>query len=275
MGAPPSLPLLTRASRPLTFEITAVNEKGETLPISIACEHPLTLYVDKREVVTLMTLGAWPEALAIGYIRNQRLVDSVEQIASVHVDWEVNAVAVTTRDGLGDAAQRMEKRTVTTGCGQGTMFGDLMQDVDNIRLSSDARLTQERLFALTQEVRQLQTIHKRAGAVHGCALVRNGADGVEVLMFIEDVGRHNAVDAIAGRMWLEGLDGGDKIFFTTGRLTSEMVIKAAQMGVPFLVSRNGVTQMGWEIARQTGITLIGRAQGRHYLVYTGAERFSR
>jgi len=275
MGAPPSLPLLTRASRPLTFEITAVNEKGETLPVSIACEHPLTLYVDKREVVTLMTLGAWPEALAIGYMRNQRLVDSVEQIASVHVDWEVNAVAVTTRNGLGGAAERMEKRTVTTGCGQGTMFGDLMQDVDNIRLPSDARLTQERLFALTQEVRQLQTIHKQAGAVHGCALVRNGADGMEVLMFIEDVGRHNAVDAIAGRMWLEGLDGGDKIFFTTGRLTSEMVIKAAQMGVPFLISRNGVTQMGWEIARQTGITLIGRAQGRHYLVYTGAERFSR
>jgi FdhD protein len=275
MGAPPSLPLLTRASRPLTFEITAVNEKGETLPVSIACEHPLTLYVDKREVVTLMTLGAWPEALAIGYMRNQRLVDSVEQIASVHVDWEVNAVAVTTRNGLGGAAERLEKRTVTTGCGQGTMFGDLMQDVDNIRLPSDARLTEERLFALTQEVRQLQTIHKQAGAVHGCALVSNGADGVKVLMFVEDVGRHNAVDAIAGRMWLEGLAGGDKIFFTTGRLTSEMVIKAAQMGVPFLISRNGVTQMGWEIARQTGITLIGRAQGRHYLVYTGAERFSR
>lgn len=275
MGAPPSLPLLTRASRPLTFEITAVNEKGETLPVSIACEHPLTLYVDKREVVTLMTLGAWPEALAIGYLRNQRLVDSVEDIASVHVDWEVNAVAVTTRRGLGDAAERMEKRTVTTGCGQGTMFGDLMQDVDNIHLPSEARLSQERLFALTQDVRQLQTIHKRAGAVHGCALASNNAEGAEVLMFIEDVGRHNAVDSIAGRMWLEGLDGGDKIFFTTGRLTSEMVIKAAQIGVPFLISRNGVTQMGWEIAQRTGITLIGRAQGRHYLVYTGAERFSR
>lgn len=275
MGAPPSLPLLTRASRPLTFEITAVNEKGETLPVSIACEHPLTLYVDKREVVTLMTLGAWPEALAIGYLRNQRLVDSVEDIASVHVDWEVNAVAVTTRRGLGDAAERLEKRTVTTGCGQGTMFGDLMQDVDNIHLPSEARLSQERLFALTQDVRQLQTIHKRAGAVHGCALASNNAEGAEVLMFIEDVGRHNAVDSIAGRMWLEGLDGGDKIFFTTGRLTSEMVIKAAQIGVPFLISRNGVTQMGWEIAQRTGITLIGRAQGRHYLVYTGAERFSR
>ena len=132
MGAPPSLPLLSRATRPLTFEITAINEKGEALPISIAGEHPLTLYVDKREIVTLMTLGAWPEALAIGYLRNQRLVESVEEIASVQVDWDVNAVAVTTRRGLGNAAERMQQRTVTTGCGQGTMFGDLMQDVENI-----------------------------------------------------------------------------------------------------------------------------------------------
>jgi FdhD protein len=274
MGAPPFLPLLTRASRPLTFEITAVNEKGEVLPISIAGENPLTLYIDKREIVTLMTLGVWPEALAIGYLRNQRLVESLQDIVSVQVDWDVNAVAVTTRHGLGDATQRLQQRTLTTGCGQGTMFGDLMQDIENIRLPTDARLSHERLLELTQEVRQLQTIHKQAGAVHGCALCRNAADGVEVLMFIEDVGRHNAVDAIAGRMWLEGLDGGDKIFFTTGRLTSEMVIKTAQMGIPFLISRNGVTQMGWEIARQTGITLIGRAQGRHYLVYTGAERFA-
>ena len=275
MGAPPFLPLLTRASRPLTFEITAVNEKGDVVPISIAGEHPLTLYVDKREIVTLMTLGAWPEALAIGYLRNQRLVESLQDIVSVQVDWDVNAVAVTTRNGLGDVSERMQQRTVTTGCGQGTMFGDLMQDVENIRLPADARLNQERLFELTQEVRQLQTIHKQAGAVHGCALIRNGPDRAEVLMFVEDVGRHNAVDSIAGRMWLEGLDGGDKIFFTTGRLTSEMVIKTAQMGVPFLISRNGVTRMGWEIAQQTGITLIGRAQGRHYLVYAGAERFSR
>jgi FdhD protein len=275
MGAPPSLPLLTQASRPLTFEVNAVNEKGEALPISIPGEHPLTLYVDKREIVTLMTLGAWPEALAIGYLRNQRLVESLDEIISVQVDWDVNAVAITTRNGLGEAAERMRQRTVTTGCGQGTMFGDLMQDVENVRLHSDARLDHERLLALTQEVRQLQTVHKRAGAVHGCALVRNGADGVEVLMFIEDVGRHNAADSIAGRMWLEGLDGGDKIFFTTGRLTSEMVIKTAQMGIPFLISRNGATQMGWEIARQTGITLIGRAQARHYLIYTGAERLSR
>jgi FdhD protein len=275
MGAPPLLPLLSRAKRPLTFEITAVNEKGEVLPISIAGEHPLTLYVDKREIVTLMTLGAWPEALAIGYLRNQRLVESLEQIASVQVDWDVNAVVVTTRHGLGDAAGKMDKRTVTTGCGQGTMFGDLMQDLENIRLPADVRLDQDRLYQLTQDVRQQQTVYKQAGAVHGCALARNSAEGVQVLMFVEDVGRHNAVDAIAGQMWLDGLEGGDKIFFTTGRLTSEMVIKTAQMGIPFLVSRSGLTQMGWEIARQTGITAIGRAQGRHYLIYTGAERFSR
>jgi FdhD protein len=275
MGAPHLLPLVSRARRPLTFEITAINEKGEVLPISIAGEHPLTVYVDKREIVTLMTLGAWPEALTIGYLRNQRLVESVEAIASVQVDWDVNAVAVTTRHGTGIAAQRTERRTVTSGCGQGTMFGDLMQDVENIHLPPEARLDQERLFALTQDVRQLQTVYKQAGAVHGCALARNGADQVEVLMFVEDVGRHNAVDAIAGQMWLDGMDGGDKIFFTTGRLTSEMVIKTAQMGIPFLISRSGLTQMGWEIARQTGITAIGRVQGRHYLVYTGTERFSR
>jgi len=275
MGAPHLLPLVSRASRPLTFEITAINEKGEVLPISIAGEHPLTVYVDKREIITLMTLGAWPEALTIGYLRNQRLVESVEAIASVQVDWDVNAVAVTTRQGTGIAPQRTDRRTVTSGCGQGTMFGDLMQDVENIHLPADARLDSERLFALTQDVRQLQTVYKQAGAVHGCALARNGADQVEVLMFVEDVGRHNAVDAIAGQMWLDGMDGGDKIFFTTGRLTSEMVIKTAQMGIPFLISRSGLTQMGWEIARQTGITAIGRVQGRHYLVYTGAERFSR
>ncbi len=275
MGASHFLPLLTRATRPLTFDITAVNEKGEALSISIAGEHPLTVYVDKREVITLMTLGAWPEALTIGYLRNQRLVDSLEDIASVQVDWDVEAAAVTTRHGLGIASARTQKRTVTSGCGQGTMFGDVMLDLENIRLPGDVRMDEQRLWALTQEVRQQQFVYKQAGAVHGCALARNGPQGVELLMFVEDVGRHNAVDAIAGQMWLDGLEGGDKIFFTTGRLTSEMVIKTAQMGIPFLVSRSGLTQMGWEIARKTGITAIGRAQGRHYLIYTGVERFSR
>lgn len=268
-------PELTQASRPLTFEINAVNEHGEIVPTSIAGEHPLTLYVDRREIVTLMTLGAAPEALALGYLRNQRLIASIDEISAVQVDWEVNAVAVTTHHGQSVAEGRMDKRTVTTGCGQGTVFGDLMADIDNIRLPTEARLPAARLQGLLEAVRHHESIYKQAGAVHGCALIENKTAGAEILMFVEDVGRHNAVDAIAGKMWLEGLDGGDKIFYTTGRLTSEMVIKTAQMGIPFLVSRSGLTQMGWDIARRIGMTMIGRAQGKHYLLFTGEERFIR
>ena len=264
-------PLLTQASRPLTFAIDAVNELGERVPTSIAGEHPLTLYVDRQEIVTLMTLGAAPEALAIGYLRNQRLLGSLAEIAAVQVDWEVSAVAVTTTHGRGIAPRRLEKRTVTTGCGQGTVFGELMAEIDALRLPATATLSEATLYGLLDAVRLHESIYKQAGAVHGCALAR----GSEILMFVEDVGRHNAVDAIAGRMWLDDLAGGDKIFYTTGRLTSEMVIKTAQMGIPFLVSRSGLTQMGWEIARKLGMTMIGRSQGKHYLLFTGEERFTR
>jgi FdhD protein len=264
-------PLLSQASRPLTFQIDAINERGELVPTAIAGEHPLTIYVDKQELVTLMTLGGAPEALTLGYLRNQRLIGSLDEIAVVQVDWDVEAVAVKTRHGRGIDAGRVEKRTVTTGCGQGTVFGDLMAEIDDIRLAPGATLTEATLYGLLDAVRHHESIYKQAGAVHGCALAR----GNEILMFVEDVGRHNAVDAIAGQMWLDGLDGGDKIFYTTGRLTSEMVIKTAQMGIPFLVSRSGLTQMGWEIARRLGMTMIGRAQGKHYLLFTGEERFSR
>jgi FdhD protein len=269
-------PLLTAAARPSTFVIEAIDETGAARETSIAGEHPLTLYVDKREVVTLMTLGAAPEALAIGYLRNQRLLERIEDVVSVQVDWDVDAVAVTTRDGLADLDARMQKRTHTTGCGQGTMFGDLMQDVGEVRLPPGATLTRTTLYALLERVRQHETIYKQAGAVHGCALATNdpARPGTsEILMFVEDVGRHNAVDAIAGQMWLDGIDGADKIFYTTGRLTSEMVIKTAQMGIPFLVSRSGLTQMGYEIAQQVGLTMIGRATNRHYLLFAGAARF--
>jgi FdhD protein len=262
-------PKLSRATRPLTFEVEALNERGEVLPTPIAGEHPLTLYVDKREIVTLMTLGQAPEALAIGYLRNQRLVRSLDEIAEVQVDWETDAVAVTTRTQLEDLDEKMARRTVTTGCGQGTVFGDLMDEIDTIRLRQDVKLTEETLYGLLDAVRRHETIYKNAGAVHGCAL----ADGEDILHFVEDVGRHNAVDAIAGLMWLDGIPGSDKIFYTTGRLTSEMVIKAAQMGVPFLVSRSGLTEMGYRIARQVGITMIGRAVNKHYLLFTGKERF--
>jgi FdhD protein len=262
-------PQLTNAAKPATFEVEAYNERGEMVPTSVAGEHPLTLYVDKREIVTLMTLGHAPEALVIGYLRNQRLVASIEEIRSVQVDWETESAAVST------ASQKelsLGKRTVTSGCGQGTVFGDLMEEIDQVRLRDDVRLTDENLFVLLDRVRRHETIYKQAGAVHGCALAT--LEG-EILMFVEDVGRHNAVDAIAGFMWLDALDGSDKVFYTTGRLTSEMVIKCAQMRIPFLVSRSGLTRMGHEIASKVGLTMLGRASGRHYLAFTGRERLVR
>ncbi len=275
MNAPhdPYRPVLTTAARPATYPVAAIDETGAVRETSIAGEHPLTLYVDRQEIVTLMTLGAAPEALAIGYLRNQRLLKSVDEVVAVQVDWEVNAVAVTTRHGLPDLASRLQKRTQTTGCGQGTVFGDLMEEIDSIDLPRDAVLTRSTLYALLDRVRLHETIYKQAGAVHGCALATNANGTSEILMFVEDVGRHNAVDAIAGQMWLDRIEGGDKVFYTTGRLTSEMVIKAAQMGIPFLVSRSGLTQMGHEIAERVGLTMIGRATNRHYLLFTGAARF--
>ena len=267
--------LLTRASRPSTFDVTAVDEHGVLRDVAIAGEHPLTLYVDKQEILTLMTLGAAPEALAIGYLRNQRLVERLDDIVAVQVDWETNSVAVKTRHGLADLAAKTAKRTKTSGCGQGTVFGDLMEDIDNVTLPADATLTQATLYDLLDKVRVHETIYKQAGAVHGCALAANRGAQADILMFVEDVGRHNAVDAIAGQMWLDGEDGADKIFYTTGRLTSEMVIKAAQMRIPFLVSRSGLTEMGYQIAQKTGITMLGRASGRHYLAFTGRQRLVR
>jgi FdhD protein len=253
--------------------VRATDESGIVRETPIAGEHPLTLYVDKHELVTLMTLGAAPEALALGYLRNQRLVDRVEEIVAVQVDWDVGAVVVKTRHGLADLDAKTRKRTTTSGCGQGTVFGDLMAEIGSVRLPAGATLSQATLYALLDRVRLHETIYKQAGAVHGCALATNDDGKSEILCFVEDVGRHNAVDAIAGQMWLDRIDGGDKIFYTTGRLTSEMVIKAAQMGIPFLVSRSGLTQMGYEIAEQVGITLIGRATNKHYLLFTGGERF--
>ncbi|MGE5104944.1 MAG: formate dehydrogenase accessory sulfurtransferase FdhD [Betaproteobacteria bacterium] len=266
-------PLLTHAARPATFDVTAVDEHGLAREVPIAGEHPLTLYVDRQEILTLMTLGAAPEALAIGYLRNQRLVRSLDEIVAVQVDWETNAVAIKTRHGLADLAARTSRRTKTSGCGQGTVFGDLMEDIDAVRLPRERTLTRTALYDLLERVRVHETIYKQAGAVHGCALASNRGMRSEILQFVEDVGRHNAVDAIAGQMWLDGEEGADKIFYTTGRLTSEMVIKAAQMGIPFLVSRSGLTQMGHEIAQKVGMTMIGRATNRHYLLFTGADRF--
>jgi len=274
----------TNASIPSTVEITATNERGEQVPVQISGEHPLTLYFDKKELLTIMTLGAQPEALALGWLRNQRLVSDPSEIAAIHVDWETESVAVTstvlknTGETIWDTTEKalkLEKKTTTSGCGQGTVFGDLMEDLDKVQLSNAYNLSQDVLYGVMDHVRKHESIYKQAGAVHGCALCSNsGENRGEILLFVEDVGRHNAVDAIAGQMWLHGMTGEDKIFYTTGRLTSEMVIKCAQMGIPVLVSRSGLTQMGYEIAQKLNITMLGRCQGKHYLLYTGAHRFN-
>lgn len=264
------LPRLTQARAPLTREVSVVNEFGEPDTVSIPVERALTVYVDKRELVTLMTLGAQPELLVLGFLRNQRLVTSVEEVESITVDWEVGAAAVKTRQGISDIEARTAKRVVTTGCGQGSVFGDLMAEVDQIKLPA-ATLTQEALYGIVNAIRVQETTYKSSGSVHGCALFR----GTEMLVFIEDVGRHNALDTIAGWMWMQDTDkmtGADKVFYTTGRLTSEMVIKSAQMGVPIVVSRSGITQMGLDVAQRLGLCAIGRATNKRFLCYSGAQR---
>ena len=268
-GAQRYRPVLSEARASLTQEVMAVDERGRASSIAIPAERPLTVYVDKREIVTLMTLGGAPEALTLGYLRNQRLVRSIEDIVSIQVDWAVDAVAVVTRSGIADVEERTAKKVVTTGCGQGSVFGGLMDEVDQITLPPDARLPQSVVYRIVDTIRTQQSIYRQAGSVHGCALFSSSG---ELLYFVEDVGRHNAVDAIAGLMWLEGIRGDDKVFYTTGRLTSEMVIKGAQMGIPFLLSRSGTTQMGHMVAERVGMSLLARCSGKHFLLLAGEER---
>jgi FdhD protein len=268
-AAPGDLPALSNARALLTRDIVAVDERGRRKALAIPAERPLTVYVDKRELVTLMTLGSAPEMLTLGYLRNQRLVRSLHEVVSIHVDWSVDAVAVATRGGIAGIEARTAKKVVTTGCGQGSVFGGLMDEVDSIVLAPQARLAQSSVYRIVDTIRTQPSIYRQAGSVHGCALFTRDGD---LLYFVEDVGRHNAVDAIAGLMWLHGVGGADKVFYTTGRLTSEMVIKGAQMGIPFLLSRSGTTQMGQLVAGQVGMTLLTRCSGRHFLVLAGHER---
>ena len=261
------LPRLTHAQAPLTRETIAVNECGQEVPSTIPCERSLTVYVDKRELVTLMTLGGHPELLILGFLRNQRLLASVQEVESVTVDWETSAAAVRTRKGIDQVEQRTARRVVTTGCGQGSVFGGLMDDLERIALAPSV-LRQAQLHGIVQVIRERQSIYRQAGSVHGCALFR----GDELLLFVEDVGRHNAIDTIAGWMWMNGVAGADKVIYTTGRLTSEMIIKTAQMGIAIAVSRSGITEMGLEVAQRLGLCAIGRATGRRFLCYSAFER---
>ena len=270
-----TLPHLTLAQAPLTCEIDTVNEHGEHHAVSIPAERALTVYVDKRELVTLMTLGAHPELLVMGYLRNQRLVRKVEDIEPSTVDWDVGAAAVKTRHGVADIEEKTSKRVVTTGCGQGSVFGGLMDEVDQIELPPKASMTQSQLYSLVNTIRVKETTYKSAGSVHACALFDTTPSEPEMLLFVEDVGRHNAIDTIAGWMWMNPLklaSNDTQVFYTTGRLTSEMVIKSAQMGVPIVVSRSGITQMGHQVAEAVGLCAIGRATNKRFLCYANARR---
>jgi FdhD protein len=258
---------LTNAGLEATANVTSYNEYNKAIEGSIAVERALTIYLDKREVVTLMTLGNHPELLILGWLRNQQMVADIEAIKAIQVDWETDSVAIITHDGVEDLDNKLSHKTVTTGCGQGTMFGNLMDNIDKLSLQQPP-LKQSSMYRLLQTLNDYNEVYKNAGAVHGCALC---SESLGIEQFIEDVGRHNAVDAIAGYMWLNDIQGEGKLFYTTGRLTSEMVIKVALMGIPVLLSRSGITRMGLDIAQKVGVTLIARAKGRHFLVYHGQE----
>jgi FdhD protein len=306
------LPRLTQARAPLTCEVDAINEFGEQHKVFIPAERALTVYVDKRELVTLMTLGANPELLVLGYLRNQRLVASVEDVESITVDWDVGAAAVKTRRGIDRIEEKTARRVVTTGCGQGSVFGGLMDEVDQIELPPAAHITQAQLYSLVNTIRLKETTYKSAGSVHACALFSCTTTEPEMLLFVEDVGRHNAIDTIAGWMSMNmaptlvasrtalppegalhlrpgeagstvaagedgaptfaGEEGRGLVFYTTGRLTSEMVIKSAQMGVPIVVSRSGITQMGHQVAQAVGLCAIGRATNKRFVCYAAPAR---
>ncbi len=259
-------PILSSAGLRPTHPVEVIDEFGGKRAMRVAGEFPLTIKVDEKEVVTLMTLGTYPELLALGYLRNQRLIESVEEVRAIEVDWERETAWVKTHHGKGiiDWEKKLSKRTVTTGCGQGTMFSCTLDKIYEKPLPTPF-VRQSTLYGLLRNIAQYNEIYRQAGAVHGCALCKE----TEIKLFVEDVGRHNAADTIAGQMWMQDISGGNKIFYTTGRLTSEIVMKVAHMGIPILLSRSGVTYMGLELAQDLCVTMIARAKGKHFLVYNG------
>lgn len=264
------LPRLTQARCEPTQALQIVDSSGERRALELPAERALTLYVERQEVVTLMTLGAEPEHLVLGWLLNQGLVDGVGAVESISVDWDVAAAAVRLRAGAAWQGQRLTQRTVTTGCGQGSVFGQWLDALQAARVPPPERssVAASTVVEAMERMRRHPGVYRRAGSVHGSALFH----GTQLLHLVEDVGRHNAVDTLTGWLALQGLAGAGLLLATTGRLTSEMVHKAACMGVPLVVSRNGATAMGLELAQRLGLTLLGRASGRRFLCYTGAER---
>jgi FdhD protein len=251
----------------LTRTVTGIDHEGRTIETAVVMERPLTLFLNGREIVTMMTIGDHPDYLAVGYLLNQNMLRAEDRITGIDYDEELETVVVRT-ERQTDFEDKLKKKTLTSGCAQGTVFGDLMEKFEEVRLDSNAVLHTSWLYALTRKINTAPSLYLAAGAIHGCVLCEEDRP----LIYMEDVGRHNAIDKIAGYMHLHRIPATGKIFYTTGRLTSEMVIKTVQMGIPILISRSGFTAWGVDLARQAGLTLIGRAKGKRFIALSGAGR---
>lgn len=251
----------------LVETVRATDHTGMDTEASVPVERPLTLFLNSREVVTMMTIGDYPECLAVGYLLNQNMLQPTEEIVGIDVDDEIDVVVVRTEEET-DFEEKLKRKTLTSGCAQGTVFGDVMEKFDEVILPPDAVVRTSWIYRLSRTINTQPSIYLRAGAIHGCVL----CEADQPLIYMEDVGRHNAIDKIAGYMLLNGMGPQNKIFYTTGRLTSEMVIKCVQMRIPILISRSGFTAWGVELARRASLTLIGRAKGKRFLCVSGEER---
>lgn len=251
----------------LTERLDGVDQNGQPVTASVTVERPLTLFLNSQEIVTMMTIGDYPEYLAVGYLVNQNMLLPDDVVMGIEYHDDVETVVVRTERET-NFENKLRKKTLTSGCAQGTVFGDLMEKFEDVKLADDVRLRTSDLYTLIHKINTAPSLYLTAGAIHGCVL----CEGDRPLIYMEDVGRHNAVDKIAGYMYLKDISPEDKIFYTTGRLTSEMVIKTVQMGIPILVSRSGFTAWGVELARQANLTLIGRARGKRFVALAGQHR---
>jgi FdhD protein len=251
----------------LSSQVPGIDHEGRATATTVVTERPLTLYLNAREIVTMMTIGDHPDLLAVGYLLNQNMLRADDVITGIDYEADIETIVVRTKRKT-DYEDKLKKKTQTSGCAQGTVFGDLMEEFDRVKLNPRARLKTSDLYALTRKINTEPSLYLRAGAIHGCVLCK----GDKPLIYMEDVGRHNAVDKIAGYMFLNGVKPSDKTFYTTGRLTSEMVIKTVKMGIPILVSRSGFTAWGVDLATKAGLTLIGRARGKRFVCVAGAQR---
>ena len=251
----------------LTERVRGLDERGAAIETAVVAERPLTLFLNRQEIVTMMTIGDYPEYLAVGYLLNQNMLLADDVVTGIDYDEDIETVVVRTERET-DYEDKLKKKIRTSGCAQGTVFGDLMEKFEEIELSREAVLKTSWLYALSRRINSVPSLYLSAGAIHGCVL----CEADRPLIYMEDVGRHNAVDKIAGYMFLNGLSAADKIFYTTGRLTSEMVLKTVQMEIPILISRSGFTAWGVDLARQAGLTLIGRAKGKRFIALSGEER---